>query len=508
MLQQMNASWPSPAFQNPDVAKLSRDKYGLAELAALHKTLVGKGTLVLRRYASGGASAVTVPGVDEATLSLIADVLTNLNNDPRAVEHMVATVPAELQFKLRSAVGGLLLLGWDRDSVMQSATELVVTLDPELGAGLDIEPEAWRRGLTSCLVQHFKNQFRFLEIITGKSSGVNTGAGPHIRYNPFTLTEVDASWGHRQNDAFGSVLWLLYFALNRGYLSWNEPNLPLLATAYTCLLRKMWSVTRLPDDHDLGAWEDKKAQHASSLLVVVPALRELADFLSKRGVLSYAVENQQYDVGEHDIRGLTSECEAQLAQILPNEFIRGENGEIRSVDAALINGPFLGALSGRPAVSDAMTLTIIANIERDLMGHIAIARYPKDKWDGRRDRFDLGNREEAQWSHVSPMISYVLGEMYRRTGDERYLAHQTYHFNRALACVNERWNIPEAYIVDLHSRQWVSDANEPLAWAQAMVILAFAGMKQSLTHQAALAAAQASASPAPAEGTTLGAGSQ
>ncbi len=40
--------------------------------------------------------------------------------------------------------------------------------------------------------------------------------------------------------------------------------------------------------------------------------------------------------------------------------------------------------------------------------------------------------------------------------------------------------MPEAWIIDQRSRQWVPDANEPLAWAQSMLGLSLVQMKASL----------------------------
>ncbi|OPZ86918.1 MAG: hypothetical protein BWY75_02020 [bacterium ADurb.Bin425] len=82
-------------------------------------------------------------------------------------------------------------------------------------------------------------------------------------------------------------------------------------------------------------------------------------------------------------------------------------------------------------------------------------------------------------------MSYIWGDLYLRTGEERYFEKQVFHFNRALASVSPRWLMPEAWIIDQQSRQWVPDANEPLAWAQSMLALSLVQMKASLTKRAA-----------------------
>jgi len=51
--------------------------------------------------------------------------------------------------------------------------------------------------------------------------------------------------------------------------------------------------------------------------------------------------------------------------------------------------------------------------------------------------------------------------------------------------VNSRWRIPEAYIIDKKTRKWVCDANEPLAWAQSVEIMAILAMRKSLAETSA-----------------------
>ncbi len=40
--------------------------------------------------------------------------------------------------------------------------------------------------------------------------------------------------------------------------------------------------------------------------------------------------------------------------------------------------------------------------------------------------------------------------------------------------------IPEAWIIDQKTGEWIADANEPLAWAQSMLALSVVQMHQSL----------------------------
>lgn len=438
------------AYQNQDMRPYYKAAHDELSLDNITRTLAGNKTLRLVRYDSGGHSAVTV------------------DSKPT----------------LQSAVDGLLIFQWDRDNIFQALAERAAKNDPVLGKALEISPDAAKAGLTASLKHHFLNQFRFTDIINDKVTGLELGKRPNIRYNPMSLAEVGDPWGHAQNDSLAFVDFMLFHQLNKGELKWNDPAIQPYAEAYAALLPTYFKKIHAWEDWDLGAWEDRRGEHASSLGTVVAALREQRQFLQEHGPVEYkANDGNTYKVTEADVAETLAKAEAKLNEVLPNEFIRGEGGETRHTDAALVNALFLGAVSGKPLVSDAMTVQIINTIERDLMGPIGIARYPKDVWDGRVNRTDLGPRQEAQWSHVSPMISVIFGEMYRRTGNPEYLQRQTEHFNRSLGTINERWKIPEAYIVDPQTGRWVSDANEPLAWAQSATVLAIDGMKQTVQYQ-------------------------
>lgn len=439
----------SLSFQNEEMRKVACDSYDWAALEAAFLPLAERDTLRLMRYKSGGCSAVT---------------------------------PLDW-FCLDSAMDGLLINMWDRDNVFQALGELYVEIFPWLSAKMKHPPEpgAWRHGLMSSLKHHARYQNRLLDIITDRKSGYDFMARPHIRYNPSGLYEIPDHWGHAQNDALGSINFMLFWALNRGYLNWDDRDIQEIGKPVAILTHHFFWKVCVWMDWDLGAWEDKRAEHASSVGVVLTGLREQADWLKSHGQhITYCTDGKCYEVTEEGVRQLIAKCESKLREILPNEFVRSDNDEVRTVDAALLNALFLSALSGRPLLDDAMNFKIIENVERDLMKHIGIARYPNDVWDGRVNRPGV---PEAQWCHPSPMLSLIFGEHYRRTGDQSSLERQVFHFNRTLAQVNSRWHVPEAYIVDPESGAWVSDANESLAWAQAMTICAFGALGESLEHQ-------------------------
>lgn len=453
-------------FQNPDCQKLARSTYTLDSLGAVRQALANHDTLRLIRYSTGGASAVT---------------------------------PLDLGC-FEAALDGLLVNMWDRDSIFQAVGELFAEQDPWLGQGLKIPAGSWKKGLNASLLHHSRYQNRFLDIISDRKSGFDFGARPNIRYNPAGLFEIADHWGHAQNDALGAINYFAFYGLNHSLFAFDDTVLqPHLSSVSSLLHHYFWRIC-VWVDWELGAWEDKSAEHASSIGVVLASLREQADFLKTHGKsMTHSAEGRAFEVTESGVRQLVTNCENKLREVLPNEFIHSQNNELRRVDAALINPLFLSALSGRPLLDDAMTLQIIANMERDLMSDIGFKRYLGDVWDGRVNRPGVAS---AQWTHVSPMISFVMGEMYRRTGKQEHFNAQLVHFNRTLAQVNDKWHLPEAYIIDPVSGKWVSDANESLAWSQAMAICAFSSMKSSLMHKQEKEAEAAAATSAPATPAT------
>lgn len=431
------------------------------------RELASHGTLALRRYSSGGHSAVTV-------------------HDPRSLE---------------SAIDGMLIMHWDRDNVMQVLAEYQLAQNDALRSQLKVAKSAWMLGLAASLKHHHRYYTRFTDIIEAKAGAHDYSKRPHIRYNPINLQEVPDQWGHAQNDALGYLLFMTFYAANQGNLQITEKSLteskegtqPKKSFAQQeahrlgALVPLFFEKIEVWRDFDFGAWEDKKAEHASSIGCALAGLREEKKFVDKHGPLTEKLDGKTYTVTSELLANLIRQCEASLARILPSEFVnsdpedkRADASRDRKADSALINALFLGSVAGEALVSEKMTEQVLALTTQELCRPIGFARYPLDIWDGRTDRRDLKFHEEAQWSHVAPMMSVIYGDLYLRTKKKAYFEWQDFFFRRSLSTVNKRWRIPEAYIVDPKTRKWVSDANEPLAWAQSVEIMAILAMKRSL----------------------------
>lgn len=442
-------------FQNKDVEKLAAGKYTPARLKAIRSLLDKKGTFYLRRYSSGGHSAVTIS--DDASLE--------------------------------SSISGLLIMHWDRDNIMQALAEK---------ASGD---KKWKSGLAASLNHHLRYRQRFVDIVSGKVSGnqPESSRRPHIRYNAVSLDELTEPWGHAQNDALSFLNFMLFHDLNELHTTLDKVAAPLdkeAALSYAVLLPHYFEAIKVWQDIDLGAWEDKRAVHSSSIACALGGLREEYEYVTRHGAIRHRIDGKEYVVDEKMLREMIGKCKKAALAILPNEYVtaddadtRSDTSKVRTADAAIVNALYLGAVSGRPLFDDKLTVKLLDNVEEKLMRPLGIARYPGDIWDGRRDRRDLKKHEEAQWCHVSPMISYIYGEMYRRTGKPEYFQKQQEHFNRGLAHINGNFKIPEAYIVDPQAseskreRNWIADANEPLAWAQSVTLLSLLSMENSLQYQ-------------------------
>src|SRR5258706_5980498 len=226
MTQQMNSgtNWPAPLFHNQALAKLVHESYTPAQLEQIRKELVEHGTLSIRRYAGGGCSAVTV--LDLLKQDSTVEALAKLNGDRAAIARYLTELSERSERTLLSALDGLLIFEWDRDSTCQSIAELAIELDPALGAGLNLKDGTWKQGLLGVLKHHFKTQDGIARVIKGPDKGGDSGMdmskGPTIRWNPSSKLNLDAQtranliarWGNRQNDSVGFDQWLLFYAIN------------------------------------------------------------------------------------------------------------------------------------------------------------------------------------------------------------------------------------------------------------------------------------------------------
>jgi phosphorylase kinase alpha/beta subunit len=233
-------------------------------------------------------------------------------------------------------------------------------------------------------------------------------------------------------------------------------------------------------DEDNGHWEEAAKVEASSVGVVVAALRAWMSvrWPEKERLFPARLTEQLWQRGE-----------AALAAILPAECTQTETGKARDADAALLFLIYpLGLLDG--PLADA----VLERIETRLLGPVGIRRYRGDSFycrdyerliaaggdDPTRDFSDdmagrdalLRDGEEAQWCIFDPILSVVHGLRFAQTGDVAARRRQWEHLNRSLAQITsadpprcEAFQCPELYYIE-NGKLCTSRAT-PLLWTQA-----------------------------------------
>ncbi len=425
---------------NSSLQPLINTSYQLEDIDKILSELENSRTLSITRLPNGGSTAVT-----------ITDTLS-----------------------LASALGDNLINAWDRDSILQAIAEQAVAADEHLSERLSIQRDAWKRGLLWSLWHHCINQERFIRILSGEApaDGMNY---PAVRVNPVTGQVPAGPWNHKQHDALGFILHLLFWQLNHQGLSWEDEALKSLAVPYATLLIKLFEKVSVWSEPDDSAWEfGNSGLHLSSLGIVVLALEELLEFLSTHGTLKYLT----YEVTSADVASMIEKCKQSLQTIGSRESVW--SGGSRDCDLAQLNALLLQAVSNRVLFSEQQVEEILLRIESSLVGKHGVRRFAGDVWNGRTNNATTAPGEEAQWTIGAPAISVIYGWLFRVTNQPKYLERQAAYFSRTLAGVDADWRLPEAYILDKGQMVWVPDENKPLAWAQSMVILALAAMRSSL----------------------------
>ncbi len=470
-----NISRPPLFPRNPEVSRWLQADYQLDELEALRSFLASKGTLDLFRYkdtrqngVAGGAPAVT-------------PILTR---GSELAELSVASGAGE-------ALG---CFCWDRDSMLMECAEMAVRDDPSLAAGTIIDPEQWKSGLLFSLAHHVRDEKTILEILLGITQNDNMKC-PHVRVNAVTGVKSEQPWGNDQWDALADVNFILFRGLLTNGVRLEDEAFGDVANKFACLMHSYFHKIDIANARDVGSWEAERRVHWSSVASLAVSLSQQLKFLrrSERRLFYEAFFERDTTAGGKeriplscDVSGveeLLTRCRSTLARLGTAEFLAEEDGkqEARLVDAAQLNPILLMALADDPIVEMDVILAIIANVERDLIRAIGGIRFFFDDWDGRVHRSAEGiEGKEAQWCHISPMLSVIYGWLYERTGDGRFKQLQVYHFNRGLAALSRFFLPAESWVFDEKSGSWTPNANHPLAWPQAMILLSFAWMKKSI----------------------------
>jgi GH15 family glucan-1,4-alpha-glucosidase len=248
----------------------------------------------------------------------------------------------------------------------------------------------------------------------------------HARYNPETLEEFWESWGNKQHDAVGAVLFKLaeFEAKGKSMLR-NRKDKRTVQTLihYICNV-EYWH------DTDSGMWEENEEVHASSIGAVVAALKKWQE------VGGMDVDQDAIDRGEKALQAL-----------LPRE------SETKFTDLAL-----LSLIYPYNVVSHDMARQIIENLVYHLAKDKGVMRY---KFDHYYNKNSDGYSEEAEWCFGLSWLAVA----YKQVGE---IAKAKEYLDKATATITINGQIPELYFS--HSNQ--ENENTPLGWSESMYVVA------------------------------------
>lgn len=254
----------------------------------------------------------------------------------------------------------------------------------------------------------------------------------HARYNPETLEEFWESWGNKQHDAVGAVLFKIadFEAKGRSVLRNDKDRKTVQTLIYYICNVEYWH------DPDSGMWEEAEEIHASSVGAVLAALKKWQE------VGGMDVDQDAIDRGQ-----------AALNALLPRE------SETKFTDLAL-----LSLIYPYDIIHQDLAREIVANIEYHLVKQRGVLRY---KFDHYYNKNEDGYSEEAEWCFG---LSWLAID-YKRLGDD---AKAKEYLDKATASITSDGRIPELYL----SHTDEANENTPLGWSESMYVAALYEVKE------------------------------
>jgi phosphorylase kinase alpha/beta subunit len=339
------------------------------------------------------------------------------------------------------------------------------------------------RAMTTLSEYFSLHRQRFVDIVEGRKDPSQAMNRPHVRITGETLSEVAQRWNHKQNDALGYFVWLFVKLVLAGQLRPNDQQLSTLA-----LFPAYFAKIEYWHDEDSGHWEEWPKIEASSIGVVVAALRALRDL---KAVPAFRNPLAREGVSAGFLEELIHAGEQELAQILPWECVQPELDKQRDVDSALLFLIYPVCL-----VKEDMADRILGKVRAELEGEIGIARYKHDTFwcpdykrsvkrlvrtdavseGDQRKKLKVARGDEAQWCIFDPIVSCIYARRFLESGADDDLDLQIHYLNRSLLQLTAfdsslgPYQCPEAYY--LSDGKWVPNDATPLLWTQANLRLA------------------------------------
>ncbi|MBN1157122.1 glycoside hydrolase family 15 [Candidatus Woesearchaeota archaeon] len=241
----------------------------------------------------------------------------------------------------------------------------------------------------------------------------------HPRYCPLTLCEIPGTWGNKQNDAIGALLFKMADLERKGVkIIRNGIDLMIIRKLVDYLAAiEYWH------DKDNGMWEENDEVHASSVGACVAGLKAIDGIVP--------VKKELIAKGEHALNAL-----------LPRE------SETKIVDLAL-----LSLIYPYDVISREQALKILENVESILVRGKGVIRYVGDKY--------YNNGSEAEWTFGFPWLAKICKDLGMKKKYRHYML-KTY------SALNLRGELPELYFGNTN----IHNENTPLGWSHAMAICA------------------------------------
>ena len=254
----------------------------------------------------------------------------------------------------------------------------------------------------------------------------------HARFHPETFNEFWESWGNKQNDAVGCILFRLgelEIHHKRSIIKTHEHQ-----RIINKLVRYLGSIEYWHDP-DSGMWEEGEELHASSVGACVAGLKAISKIPSIEVPLTLIRKGQ-----------------IALQGLLPRE------SENKFVDLAL-----LSLIWPYNETNSTQTRTILENVEYHLLRERGVIRYKGDRYYNKnKDNIS----EEAEWTFGFAWLAIIYEKMGKIERAQEML--------KQLLAIDTLFGMPELYFSN--SKQF--NENTPLGWSESLFIVALYEMDQ------------------------------
>ncbi|MCX7928868.1 MAG: glycoside hydrolase family 15 protein [Patescibacteria group bacterium] len=254
----------------------------------------------------------------------------------------------------------------------------------------------------------------------------------HARFHPETFEEFWESWGNKQNDAVGCILYRigeLEMHLNRSILKTHDHY-----RIVNKLVRYLESL-QYWQDCDSGMWEEDEELHASSVGACVAGLKSIAKVPHVEVPLTLIRKGQ-----------------IALNNLLPRESKR------KFVDLSL-----LSLIWPYNVVNQNQAREILENVEYHLLRDKGVIRYKGDRYYNKNED---GVSEEAEWTFGLSWLAII----YQNMG----YYEKAFELVKTLISIDTPLGMPELYF----SNSSEFNANTPLGWSESLFIIALWQMER------------------------------